>query len=121
MDKSAVERQRLEGLLDRADVPRQQRAVLEAVIDNLAWQRGKLDDAREELRDASLVCPYDNGGGQTGVRKNPLFDAYINLFRAYLAGLDKLSSYLPKDLADEVTGDAVNVLDQVRQMKAVSS
>lgn len=119
MDKRKVtqEHKRLEALLDKADVPQQQREVLAPVIDNMAWQRIKLDEAREEMQDASIVCHYDNGGGQEGERENPIFKAYINLWRAYMVGLEKFSSYLPKDLQEEAAGDSLSVLEKVKQMK----
>ena len=123
MDKSKVtqEHERLEALLDRADVPKQRRDVLAPVIDNMAWQRIKLDETREEMQTASVVCQYDNGGGQTGTRENPIFKAYINLWRAYMVGLEKYTSYLPKDLQEEAAGDGLSVLDQVKQMKKVKA
>ncbi len=123
MDKKKVnkEHKRLEALLDRAEVPQQQRDVLAPVIDNMAWQRVKLDEAREQMQDASIVCHYDNGGGQTGERENPIFKAYINLFRAYMVGLEKYTSYLPKELQDEAAGGSLSVLDQVRQMKKANA
>ena len=115
--KVIQEHERLNALLDKANVPQQNRAVLAPVIDNMAWQRIKLDETRVEMQNASVVCDYDNGGGQTGVRENPIFKAYINLWRAYMLGLEKFTSYLPKELQDEAQGDMINVLDQVRQMK----
>ena len=123
MDKRAVtkEHKRLEALLDRADVPTQQRDVLAPVVDNMAWQRIKLDEAREEMKDASIVCHYSNGGGQEGERENPIFKAYINLWRAYMVGLEKFSSYLPKELQEEAAGDSLSVLDQVKQMKKANA
>lgn len=111
------EHERLDALLDKANVPQQNRAVLAPVIDNMAWQRIKLDETRMEMQNASVVCDYDNGGGQTGVRENPIFKGYVNLWRAYMVGLEKYTSYLPKELQDEAPGDMINVLDQVRQMK----
>lgn len=123
MDKRAVtkEHKRLEALLDRADVPTQQRDVLAPVVDNMAWQRIKLDEAREEMKDASIVCHYSNGGGQEGERENPIFKAYINLWRAYMVGLEKYTSYLPKELQEEAAGDSLSVLDQVKQMKKANA
>lgn len=115
------ERRRLENLLELGDVPQAQRDALAPVIDNMAWQRIKLDEAREQMRDAAIVCHYDNGGGQTGERENPIFKAYINLWRAYLAGLEKLTAYLPKELQDEAAGDGLSILEQVRNMKRGSA
>lgn len=121
MDAVKAEQERLEQLLERADIPQRQRNVLAPVIENMAWQRVKLDEARQEMKQASLVCEYDNGGGQTGTRENPIFKAYINLWRAYMVGLDKYTSYLPKDLQEEATGDCMDVLAQVRNMKKASA
>ena len=123
MDKRKVTREhkRLEALLDRADVPQQQRDVLAPVIDNMAWQRVKLDEAREEMQDASIVCHYNNGGGQTGERENPIFKAYINLWRAYMVGLEKYTSYLPKELQEEAAGGSLGVLEQVKNMKKANA
>lgn len=123
MDDNRVlqEHKRLEDLLERADVPHRQRDVLAPVIDNMAWQRIKLDETREEMKEASVVCAYDNGGGQTGTRENPIFKAYINLWRAYMVGLEKYTSYLPKELQEEAAGDCISVLEQVKQMKKGSA
>ena len=123
MDKRRVtrEKNRLIALLDRAEVPKQKRDVLAPVIDNISWQRVKLDEAREQMQDAAIVCHYDNGGGQSGERENPIFKAYINLFRAYMVGLEKFTSYLPKDLQDEETGEALSMLDLVKNMKKGSA
>ena len=120
IDASMVtkERERLLSLLDRADVPQQRRDVLAAVIDNISWQRAKLDEAREQMQDENIICSYNNGGGQSGERENPIFKAYINLFRAYMIGLEKFTSYLPKDLQEETTGAAISTLDMVKKMRA---
>ena len=119
MDKRKIseEHKRLKALLDRAEVPQQHQDVLAPVIDNMAWQRIKLDETREEMQEASVVCHYCNGGGQEGERENPIFKAYINLWRAYMLGLEKFTSYLPKEMQDEVTNSAFSVVDQVKSMK----
>lgn len=116
-NKVKTEYKRLVELLEAANIPQQKISVLDPVIDNMAWQRVKLDEARAEMKDASIVCEYNNGGGQTGTRENPVFKAYINLWRAYMVGLEKFSSYLPKELQDEVVSDGMCILDQVKQMK----
>ena len=118
--KVKAEYKRLLALLDRAEVPQQQRDVLAPVIDNMAWQRVKLDEARKEMRNASIVCEYNNGGGQAGTRENPIFKAYINLWRAYMVGLEKYTSYLPKELREEAAADTMDILAQVRSMKKAS-
>lgn len=115
--KVKAEYKRLLNLLERAEVPQQQREVLAPVLDNLAWQRIKLNEAMEEMQEESIVCEYNNGGGQSGVRENPIFKAYVNLWRAYMLGLDKYTSYLPKDLQEEAINGAIDMLSIVKAMK----
>ena len=122
MDLAIIqEHERLDALLERANVPQQQRDLLAPVIDNLSWMRAKLDDAREDIANSPVCIAYDNGGGQKGIRENPLYKAYLNLWRGYMAGIEKYSSYLPKDLQAEAAGDAITVLDEVRKMKKGSA
>ena len=71
----------------------------------------------ELMKDADVVIEYNNGGGQEGIRENPIFKAYISLFRIYLAGLDKFTSYLPKDLQEEEKQSS-NVLAQVIDLRS---
>ena len=108
-------------MLDRAEVPAQQRDVLASVIANISWQKVKLDEAMEEMQEEKLVCYYNNGGGQSGVRENPVLKAYVNLFRAYMVGLEKFTSYIPKDLKEEAAGGTISTLDIVRNMKGAAS
>lgn len=119
MDKKKVEQEkkRLISLLDRAEVQPQHRDVLAPVIDNISWQRVKLAEAMEQMQNESLICEYNNGGGQAGIRENPIFKAYVNLWRAYMVGLEKFTSYLPKEMQEEAAGDNIDVLAQVKAMK----
>ena len=119
MDSAKVEaeKERLETILKRADVPQQQRDMLAPVINAISWQRVKLEETQDLMKDADVVCRYNNGGGQKGWRQNPIFKGYLELWRGYMLGLEKYSSYLPKDLQQEVAADNVSILEQVREMK----
>lgn len=77
--------------------------ALEPVIENTAWIKVKLDDARTAIKNSQVAIPYDNGGGQTGVRENPLFKGYEALFKTYLSGLTYIYSELPaENIAAEI-------------------
>ena len=111
------EKKRLETILERAKATEQTKEILSSVIENLAWQRIKLMDTMEEIKTSSVAIAYDNGGGQTGIRENPLFRGYGTLWKAYITGLDKFTAYLPKELQEEIrSGDTM--LEKVRSMKA---
>ena len=111
-----AEKQRLTTLLFDCGISDKRMSALEAVIENVAWMRVKLDDTREAIRSASVVIAYDNGGGQKGLRENPLFKGYASLWKSYMNGMAKILDSLPPEAAQEA--DEVEkpktVLDMVR-------
>ena len=120
MDKKLVkaERKRLETLLDKSGMGPIRKEALAPVLDNLAWQRVKLDETRDALQNEAVFCDYDNGGGQSGVREDPRFKGYFNLWRGYLAGVEKVFGNLPQEIRDEATPPAsTEVLAKVLEMK----
>ena len=118
MDDIAVQREksRLEAILERADVPQQHRDVLIPVVENMAWQRLKLIETMEQIKDSPVAVEYNNGGGQSGVRENPIFKGYATLWKSYTTGLSVFTSYLPKEIEEEVIKED-SVLDKVIRMK----
>ena len=120
MDNSNViraEYDRLMAILEASNVPKQKVNALKPLIDNMAWMRTKLDEARTELQDDKICIPYDNGGGQEGIRENPLFKGYENLFKSYMSAYEKYYAALPKEVQEEVASDVVTMLDKVKAMK----
>lgn len=95
------EQQRLTSLLFSCEVSEAKIEVLKAVIENVAWMKAKLDDAREQIRGTSVAIPYDNGGGQTGIRENPLFKGYSNLWKSYMSGLNIIMAALPQQVVED--------------------
>lgn len=95
-DKLATtEAERLRSLLFDCGVSENYIALLDTVIENTAYMKVKLDDARLKIASSSVVIPYDNGGGQTGIRENPLFKGYEALFKSYMAGMKQILDVLP--------------------------
>ena len=84
------ERNRLKRLLKAADVEDWKIQTLQQVIENTAWMSVKLEDTRQEIREAEVTVPYDNGGGQSGVRQNPIFQGYESLWKAYMTGMTQV-------------------------------
>ena len=95
------EKQRLTTLLFLCDVTDERVMLLEAVIDNTAWMKAKLDEAREAIKNTSVAIPYDNGGGQTGIRENPLFKGYEGLWKSYMSGMNVIMSALPQKVVEK--------------------
>ena len=79
-------------------LPDHEQADARELSENILFMRRKLRETRIGLEGQAVVIPYDNGGGQTGIRKNPAFDEYRDLLKSYqsaimclrqLLGLDK--------------------------------
>lgn len=121
MDKRIEnEKKRIYELLDTAGVKDSRRDCLEGIIDNCAFMRVKLEDCQGEIKASNVVVPYDNGGGQKGLRENPLFKGYEALLKHYLMAMDKVMAVLPKDAENAYTGfisDAENTIELVKSLK----
>lgn len=101
LDKRAtMEAKRLKSLLFDYNVPERKIGFLEDVIKNVSWMKVKLDVTMEKIKNSDVCIPYDNGGGQTGVRENPLFKGYESLFKSYLSGMRQILDVLPKQVAE---------------------
>lgn len=77
------------------DVNEQIRTLEEQV----AFMACKLEQEKEILDKQHVVIEYDNGGGQKGVRRNPMFDGYNALMATYIkatAHLNELREKQPK-------------------------
>ena len=96
-ERVSAERQRLTALLFSCNVSEQRMKALESVIENTAWMRVKLDDTRESIKGSGVAIPYNNGGGQKGIRENPLFKGYQSLWKSYMSGMETIIACLPKD------------------------
>lgn len=74
------------------------------LAENVLWMEAKLEDARRVIGKSSVAIPYDNGGGQKGIRKNPAFDGYNSLMSSYTKALKQLCEMLGTEVEDD--GDA---------------
>lgn len=111
--------QRIKDILIEADISERRIKTLEPIIENVAFMKVKLDDAREKIASSSVVIPYDNGGGQSGIRENPLYKGYEALWKSYITGMDRILGALPKEAVESVaeeiaTNEPKSVLELVR-------
>ena len=121
MSTERDEQARLERLLEAGGVKRDRIEALGAVIENTEWLRAKLEETREMIGMTAVAIPYDNGGGQAGIRENPLYKGYHALWKSYLAGMGKLFDYLPDEKAkveEEEKNDNVLTIMRAKRRKA---
>ena len=85
-------RARAEAICASLPEPTRSRAV--ELAENVLWMESKLANAREVIGKSSVAIPYDNGGGQRGIRKNPAFDGYNSLMSSYTKALKQLCEML---------------------------
>lgn len=113
-----IEKKRIYQVLESFEVPKKKIDYLEPVIDEVAFMRVKLVETHHDLEQMDVAIPYDNGGGQTGIRENPQFKAYEALLKSYLMALDRIIAVLPKDVQENIdeSTDKENVLELVRSM-----
>ena len=118
---AAVEANRLRQLLFDCGVSESQVSLLDTVIEQTAWMKAKLDETRVQIGETQVAIPYDNGGGQTGIRENPLFKGYSALWKSYMSGIEKILAALPEDLQEEAKPDEEakprTVLELVREKR----
>ena len=88
-----------------ASLPEPTRARAVELAENVLWMESKLANAREVIGKSSVAIPYDNGGGQRGVRKNPAFDGYNSLMSSYTKALKQLCEMLGVQEVDDGDDD----------------
>lgn len=99
--RAEEEQNRIHDLLSEIGISDKRMKLLEPIILNTAWMKAKLDDAREAIKNSNIVISYDNGGGQKGIRENPLFKGYESLWRSYMAGMAKILESLPQEVIEQ--------------------
>ena len=99
--RAEEEQQRILDLLTEIGISSKRMKILEPIIVNTAWMKAKLDDAREAIKSSNVVIPYDNGGGQKGLRENPLFKGYEGLWRSYMAGMARILDSMPQEVIEQ--------------------
>lgn len=82
-------------------LPEPQRGMATDLAENVLWMAAKLEATRREIADDPVAIPYDNGGGQTGIRKNPAFDGYNSLISSYTKALKQLFDVLGIEPGEE--------------------
>lgn len=114
--RAEEEQNRIIELLNEVGISAKKMKLLEPIVLNTAWMKVKLDDAREAIKNSNIVISYDNGGGQKGIRENPLFKGYESLWRSYMAGMAKLLESLPQEQIEQAAEieKPVTMLELVR-------
>lgn len=120
------EQRKISREIKKAQISEHKMKVIEPVVLNSAFMKVKLDEAREQIKSETITVKYDNGGGQKGIRENPVFKAYEALWKSYMLGMDKILGIIPEDQPQALAEQAEQikpqtVLDFVRDKKKDSA
>ena len=111
IERVESEKQRLTALLFDCGISEKRMAALDPVLDNVAWMRVKLDDTRDDIKNAKVVIAHENK-----LKKNPLFEGYEALFKSYMSGIREILTLLPEEQAVIVEEDKPKtVLELMRE------
>lgn len=80
------------------------------LAEQVIFMAKKLKESKAGIRDQAIVIPYDNGGGQTGIRENPAFTAYEKLLATYTKSLTAL-----RDVIGDNAPKELSALDEMRR------
>lgn len=80
------------------------------LAEQVIFMAKKLKESKAGLRNQAIVIPYDNGGGQTGIRENPAFTAYEKLLATYTKSLTAL-----RDVIGDNSPKELSALDEMRR------
>lgn len=97
--RAEQEQNRITAILNDAGISERRMQTLAPIIENVSWMRAKLDDSRQLIKNSNIVVPYDNGGGQKGIRENPAFRGYEALWKSYMQGMNRILDTLPEEEA----------------------
>ena len=79
------------------------------LAEQMLFMQKKLEELRTEMNAESVTVPYDNGGGQCGIRENPVFVAHGKLLQNYIKAITALKGMIP-----EKDAGAATTLDELR-------
>lgn len=89
-----------------------------ALADAVVFMSEKIKETIKEIEREPLIIPYDNGGGQSGIRENPHFTAFEKLMASYTKSLRQLVEIVEKGSPSQKTIGIMKDLNSIAKKKA---
>ena len=70
------------------------KTVVEMLIDRVSYLAAYLDELQEDTIVGGVVVPYNNGGGQSGMRVHPNVNVYTAYAKQFTASVKQLQGFL---------------------------
>ncbi len=93
-------------------------ADLDELERQMDFMRAKLSSTAKLLENQPVAIPYDNGGGQCGIREHPAFSAYEKLLKSYQSAMRDHDA-LGGDAGSTHTDDGLSKLRNVVRLNVV--
>ena len=87
------------------------------LAESVVFMAEKLEESRKTMENEPLVIPYDNGGGQMGIRENPHYSAFEKLMNTYIRSLDQLTKIVEKGTQSKKTSNVMAELTTIAGRK----
>lgn len=87
------------------------------LAESVLFMAAKLEESREAMKNEPLVIPYDNGGGQAGIRENPHYTAFEKLMATYTRSLDQLAKIIEKGSQSKKSSNVMTELTSIAGRK----
>lgn len=87
------------------------------LAESVLFMASKLEEARKTMEKEELIIPYDNGGGQSGIRENPHFTAFEKLMATYNKSLRQLEEMIEKGSPVRTTSNIMAELSTIAGRK----
>ena len=91
-----------ERLMTHAPAPAAKRELYERLAARAAFLLAQIGKMETEMTDKPALQEYDNGGGQTGVRVNPLARVHLASVKEYRSVVRDLAALAADDADDEM-------------------
>lgn len=92
------------------DVDKKKIKGLTSLIDNAAFMAVTLRGLKDQMNKDGLVCEYQNGEHQFGVKKSPEVEIYNTMIKNYIAAMKPILDFTGKSnaIADDGFEDFIN-------------
>lgn len=77
------------------------KTVVEMLIDRVSYLAAYLDELQEDTIIGGVVVPYNNGGGQSGMRVHPNVNVYTAYAKQFTASVKQLQGFLDNITVEE--------------------
>lgn len=70
--------------------------AISSLVENAAFMAVTLRELKDTMNREGLICEYQNGENQSGIKKSPQVDIYNTMVKNYISAMKQITDLLPK-------------------------